>query len=162
MRSFIGIGSNIGDKIENCIMAIDMIDKINGCSVIKRSSFYRTEPVGFKDQNWFVNCVIMIDTVFSPFVLLQKLQEIEDIMGRERRIKWGPRIIDLDILIFDGLIIRDKILTIPHPLMHKRRFVLVPMNQLAPDLVHPIFNKTIRELLSNIPDNEQTVVLIKD
>jgi len=162
MRSFISIGSNIGDGIENCLMAIDMINKTKGCSVIKRSSFYRTEPVGFKNQDWFINCVIMIDTIFSPFKLLQRLQEIENIMGRERKIKWGPRIIDLDILLFDSLIIRDKTLTIPHPLMHKRRFVLVPMNQLAPDLIHPIFNKTIRELLTNIPDDGQTVVLIKD
>ena len=162
MKAFIGIGSNIGDKIENCLIAIDMIDKIKGCSVIKRSSFYKTEPVGFKDQNWFVNCVILIDTIFSPHSLLKKLQKIENVMGRKRKIKWGPRIIDLDILLFDSLIIKDKKLAVPHPLMHKRRFVLVPMNQLAPDLIHPVFNKSIKELLNNIPEDQQSVFLIRD
>ena len=144
MKAFIGIGSNIGDRLENCFKAISMIDNINNCIVLKRSSFYKTEPVGYRDQDWFVNCIILIDTALSPHGLLKELKNIERLMGRQGGIRWGPRVIDLDIIMYEDLIMDDDELTIPHPMMHKRRFVLVPMNQIAPYVIHPAFNRTIR------------------
>ncbi len=162
MKAFIGIGSNIGDKIKNCLRAIYMIDRMNGCSVIKRSAFYKTEPVGYRNQSWFVNCVIKIDTSYEPYKLLKKLQRIEYMMGRKRQIRWGPRIIDLDILLFEDIVIDTEELKIPHPLMHERRFVLVPMSQIEPDLVHPVLNKKIKEILELVPEEGQKVIKIRD
>ena len=161
MKAFIGVGSNIGEKIENCIKAISFLNRIEGCSVIKRSSFYKTEPIGYKDQDWFVNCAVMIETELSPYELLKKLKEIELLMGREKGIKWGPRIIDLDILMYEDIVIDEDELTIPHPLMHKRRFVLVPMNEIAPDIEHPVLKKSIKELLRRLPEDGQEVFLLK-
>ncbi len=161
MKAFIGVGSNIGEKIENCIKAISLLDSIEGCSVIKRSSFYKTEPVGYKDQDWFINCVVMIETELSPYELLEKLKEIELSMGREKGVRWGPRIIDLDILLYEDTVIDSDELTIPHLLMHKRRFVIVPLNEIAPDFIHPVLKKSIKELLKRIPEDGQEVALIK-
>jgi len=161
LKAFIGVGSNIGEKIENCIKAISFLNRIEGCSVIKRSSFYKTEPIGYKDQDWFVNCAVMIETELSPYELLKKLKEIELLMGREKGIKWGPRIIDLDILMYEDIVIDEDELTIPHPLMHKRRFVLVPMNEIAPDIEHPVLKKSIKELLRRLPEDGQEVFLLK-
>ncbi len=161
MKAFIGVGSNIGEKIENCMKAISLLDSIEGCSVIKRSSFYKTEPVGYKDQDWFINCVVMIETELSPYELLEKLKEIELSMGREKGVRWGPRIIDLDILLYEDTVIDSDELTIPHLLMHKRRFVIVPLNEIAPDFIHPVLKKSIKELLKRIPEDGQEVALIK-
>jgi len=162
MKAFVGIGSNIGDRMGNCLKAISMINDVDGCSVIKRSSFYRTEPIGYKDQNWFVNCIILVETKFSPYELLMQLQEIEKSMGREKGIKWGPRLIDLDIIMYDNLIMDNGKLTIPHPLMHKRRFVLIPMNEIAPSVIHPVLNKTIKEILNSLSEDGQAVFLVRD
>ncbi len=162
MKAFIGIGSNIGDGIRNCSKAISMIDNIIDCSVLKISSFYKTQPVGYIDQNWFVNCVVLVNTGLSPYGLLYSLQEIENIMGRKRFIKWGPRIIDLDIIMCEDMIISSEDLIIPHPLMHTRRFVLIPMNQIAPEITHPVYNMTIKELLNNTSESGQMVSLIRE
>ncbi len=156
--AYIGIGSNLGDKTNNCLEAVVRIDKISGCRVTTQSGFYRTQPVGVKGQDWYVNGVIVLSADISAQDLLKNLLAIEIDMGRERKRKWDSRIIDLDILLFGEDVISKKGLQVPHPLMHLRRFVLVPMVSLAPDLVHPVLGKSMAELLVNSPEKEQPVV----
>lgn len=156
--AYIGIGSNLGDKINNCLEAIVQIDEISGCRVTAQSDFYRTQPVGVEGQDWYVNGVIVLSADMSAQDLLKSLLAIEVDMGRERKKKWDSRIIDLDILLFGEEVISEKGLQVPHPLMHLRRFVLVPMVSLAPDLVHPVLGKSMAELLVDSPKTAQSVV----
>ncbi len=156
--AYIGVGSNLGDKINNCLEAVVRIDEISGCRVTAQSDFYRTQPVGVKGQDWYVNGVIVLSAEISAQDLLKGLLAIEVDMGRERKRKWDSRIIDLDILLFGEEVISEKGLQVPHPLMHSRRFVLVPMVSLAPDLVHPVLGKSMAELLVDSPEKEQSVV----
>lgn len=155
---YIGIGSNLGDKRDNCLKAIDRINELPGCRVMAQSGFYLTEPVGVKGQDWYLNCVIALSTDMSAQNLLKRLLAIEADMGRERKGRWDPRLIDLDILLFGNEVIDEKGLQVPHPLMHLRRFVLVPMVFLAPDLIHPVLGKTMVELLSISPEEAQSVI----
>ncbi|MEE9611155.1 MAG: 2-amino-4-hydroxy-6-hydroxymethyldihydropteridine diphosphokinase, partial [Desulfatiglandales bacterium] len=134
---YIGIGSNLGDKRHNCLKAVEMIGQIPGCELSGHSDWYLTKPVGVRDQGWYVNGVVSISTSISAKDLLSGLMAIEADMGRVRRKRWESRVIDLDILLFGHEIIDEEKLTIPHPLMHLRKFVLVPIVQLAPDLIHP-------------------------
>ncbi len=159
---YIGIGSNLGNKVENCRKAINLIEKMPSLTLKEQSPLFRTEPVGVSGQDWYVNCVISLWSEIPAHQILKQLLSIETAMGRERRRKWDPRPIDLDILLFGNRIIHDQDLQVPHPLMHLRKFVLVPMVQLAPDMMHPIINKTMRELLKNLPEEEQSVVPIAD
>lgn len=156
--AYIGIGSNLGDKLNNCLKSIDLIERIPGCLVEAQSDFFRTEPVGVEDQNWYVNCVISLQPDISVQQLLKNLLAIEAGLGRERKQKWNPRTIDLDIILFGQDLINEKNLTVPHPLMHERRFVLVPMVQLAPDLIHPVLKKSMIELLDALPEERQAVI----
>ena len=156
--AYIGVGSNLGDKTDNCLEAVVRIDEISGCRVTAQSDFYRTQPVGVKGQDWYVNGVIVLSAEISAQDLLKGLLAIEVDMGRERKGKWDSRIIDLDILLFGEEVISEKGLQVPHPLMHSRRFVLVPMVSLAPDLVHPVLGKSMAELLVDSPEKEQSVV----
>jgi 2-amino-4-hydroxy-6-hydroxymethyldihydropteridine diphosphokinase len=158
--AYIGVGSNLGEKIIHCLEAIVRIDAISGCRVTAQSGFYRTQPVGVKGQDWYVNGVIVLSADISAQELLKSLLAIEVDMGRERKRKWDSRIIDLDILLFGEEVISEKGLQIPHPLMHLRRFVLVPMVSLAPDLVHPVLGKSMTELLVDSPKKEQSVAPI--
>ena len=156
--AYIGIDSNLGDKLNNCLKSIDLIERIPGYRVEAQSDFFRTEPVGVEDQNWYVNCVISLQTDISVQQLMKSLLSIEASLGRERKRKWDPRTIDLDIILFGQDLINEKNLTVPHPLMHKRRFVLVPMVQLAPDLIHPVLEKSMTELLNALPEERQAVI----
>ncbi len=156
--AYIGVGSNLGNKINNCLEAVVRIDEISGCRVTAQSDFYRTQPVGVKGQDWYVNGVIVLSADISARDLLKGLLAIEVDMGRERKKKWDSRIIDLDILLFGEEVISEKGLQVPHPLMHLRRFVLAPMVSLAPDLVHPVLKKSMAELLVDSPEKEQSVV----
>ena len=156
--AYIGVGSNLGDKVRNCLEAVARIDEIAGCRVTAQSEFYRTQPVGVKGQDWYVNGVIVLSADISARDLLKSLLAIEITMGRERKKKWDSRIIDLDILLFGEEVISEKGLQVPHPLMHLRRFVLVPMVSLAPDLVHPLLKKSMGELLVDSPKEDQSVV----
>jgi 2-amino-4-hydroxy-6-hydroxymethyldihydropteridine diphosphokinase len=149
--AYIGIGSNIGDKISNCRCAVEEMGQLSGCEVTACSSLFKTEPEGVTQQDWFMNCVSQLTTTLSPFQLIQALLSIEHAMGRRRRRRWETRIIDLDILLFGQEVIRSRDLVIPHPLMHKRRFVLKPLAQLAPELIHPVLNTTIVHLLHGLP-----------
>lgn len=143
----IGIGSNLGDREQHCLKAIRLFSE-KGVLVRRRSSMYETEPWGVKDQPRFVNMAIEGETALTPARLLEVLKMIEDEVGRAETYRWGPRVIDLDILLYDDLVMSTPELTIPHPRMHEREFVLRPLAEIAPDKTHPVLKKTVKELLS--------------
>ena len=157
--AYIGIGSNLGEPVPNCNLAIRAMAADPHTRVIEVSPFYRTEPVGKKDQGWFVNAVAVLETSRSPRELLEFIQAIERGMGRERKEKWGPRVIDLDILFYDDQVVREEGLLIPHPRLQERKFVLAPLNDIAPDLRHPLLNKSTAEILSELPEGEKVILL---
>ncbi len=146
---YIGIGSNLGKREENCLNAIGLMEE-KGIRILERSSLYETEPWGFKDQPRFINMVVHALTEHSPRELLNILKSIEREMGRTEGIPWGPRKIDLDILFYDSLVISDPDLVIPHPYIKDRTFVLEPLSEIAPELIHPVEKKTISELLKEL------------
>lgn len=160
--AYVGIGSNLGDKHRYCTQAIDLIGQIQECRIEKQSEWVLTRPVGVKGQEWYLNGVFSLTTTLTAPQLLKSLLGIEEAMGRVRKERWESRIIDLDLLLFDGDVINIPDLTVPHPRMHLRRFVLVPMAQLAPDLNHPLLGKTMAQLLDNIPEDGQAVIPLKD
>ena len=144
--AYIGIGSNVGDRDEYIEQAIFLLSKTPGLKVIKKSSNYETEPEGNTDQPKFINLAVQIQTTLDPYKLLSVLHDTEDALGRERDVEWGPRTIDMDLLLYDDLIISDDKLQIPHPLLHERLFVLKPLSEIAPNAVHPALEKTIAEI----------------
>jgi 2-amino-4-hydroxy-6-hydroxymethyldihydropteridine diphosphokinase len=150
-RALIGVGSNIGLAAENCEKAIMLVNKSESVNVTAQSSLYESQPVGKTNQAWFVNSAIEVYTKLGPEELLQYLLDIEQEFGRTRKEKWGARIIDLDILDFEGLIIGSKILTLPHPEMTQRRFVLEPLSEIAGETIHPVEKKMISDLLKELP-----------
>ena len=150
---YISIGSNLGNREKSCRLAIEGISEFAKVSAV--SSMYETEPVGYEEQPIFINCAIEIETDLSPHKLLDKLHSIENRLGRVREIKWGPRIIDLDIIFYGNEVVNDPDLTIPHPEAHKRRFVLEPLDEIAPTLEHPVLRQSIRELLASLRDHHK-------
>ena len=148
---YLSLGSNIGNKLNNIEKAIGEISLLVA-SPIRKSSLYETEPWGNSNQEQFLNQVLAIKTKYDPKGLLDKLLEIEIALGRIRTERNAPRIIDIDILIFKDQIIRNPELVIPHPRMHLRKFILVPMNEIAPDLIHPVLNVSMKELLKECTD----------
>jgi 2-amino-4-hydroxy-6-hydroxymethyldihydropteridine diphosphokinase len=154
---FIGLGSNQGEKIKNCEQAIEEILKLEGGVLLSRSSWYHSEPWGREDQDWFINGVIQIRTELCPDELLTKLKEIEKRLGRKNREKWGPRVIDIDILFYDDLSLEAPEIEIPHPRILKRNFVLIPLAEIAPQFVHPVLKKMIKKLLDMSSDQKKVV-----
>jgi len=154
-KAYLGLGSNLGDRLNNLKQALRLLESYRGIAVDKVSSIYETEPVGFKEQDWFLNMTACITTSLSPRDLLIAINQIERELKRERIIRWGPRTIDIDILLFDDMVLDTPDLKIPHPEMHKRAFVLVPLKEIAPKAVHPILNKRIAELLDGLKMNEE-------
>lgn len=149
--AFLSLGSNEGDRIQWLKKALDMIVKSCG-PFTKLSSVYETAAWGITDQADFLNMVVRIKTVLPPHELLAAILDIETALGRKREVKWGPRIIDIDILLYNYEIIDTSELTVPHPFIQDRRFILAPLAQIAPTYLHPKLNKTIQQLLADCPD----------
>ncbi|UCE78646.1 MAG: 2-amino-4-hydroxy-6-hydroxymethyldihydropteridine diphosphokinase [Nitrospiraceae bacterium] len=146
---FLGIGSNIGDRQKQCEKALELLQEY-GLRIAARSSLYRTEPWGKKEQPWFFNMAIEGTTDYSPHALLDLIKKIEDELGRQESVRWGPRSIDIDILLYDDIILNGHELVIPHPLMHEREFVLRPLSEIAPDKTHPVLTKPVKDLLQEV------------
>ncbi len=155
---FLGLGSNVGNRASNLHEAILLIEKNIG-KAAKKSHVYETQPWGEPNQDAFMNQVIMINTTLDPRDLLDKISRIERELGREKKEKWGPRVIDIDILFYGKRVIRDKGLEIPHPELHKRAFVLVPMMEIAPEFEHPVLDKQIDDLYMNCGDDSDVVMM---
>ena len=159
--AIISIGSNMGDKLENCHRAISALNGLDHTAVNARSRFYKTAPVDFLDQDWFVNAVVKIDTRLTPRELLDALQDIQRRAGRVHDpVRFGPRIIDLDVIFYDDEIIDTPELAVPHPRMHKRRFVLQPICDIDPAIVHPVFQQDVQSLLNQLTDEAQSVEVL--
>lgn len=152
-RAFIGIGSNLGDRRANCREARQRLEQLPNTRVVKESSLYESEPHG-NAKTWFGNSVVEIETEFGAAELLKRLKAIESTMGRKRVSgkRWGSRIIDLDILLFDMEIIEKRNLKVPHPELPNRRFVLIPLSELAPQLIHPALHVSVSTLLATTKD----------
>jgi 2-amino-4-hydroxy-6-hydroxymethyldihydropteridine diphosphokinase len=148
---FLGLGSNIGNRAENLKDAI----KLLGLPIVAKSSLYETEPVDYLNQPWFVNQVLQCETSFHPLKLLAECQKVENELGRTREISKGPRTIDIDLLFYNDEILKTPELTIPHPAIPQRRFVLIPLAEIAPEFVHPELRLTIRELVERCTDKSE-------
>ncbi len=155
---YFGLGSNIGDRKANCLQALAELER-NGIRIIRKSRMYETAPWGVTEQPSFINMAVEAETSLRPEELLLTIKEIEKKLGRTETTRWGPRVIDIDILLFDQEIIDTTIydetgqplpLVIPHPFIQEREFVLKPLAEIAPDLLHPVLVKTIKELIASL------------
>ncbi len=155
---FLTIGSNIGDRQKNIKTSIKELEKLGKIKTI--SSIYQTEPIGYKKQEKFLNLALKLETGLSPIELLKEIQKIENKMGRVKKIKNGPRNIDIDIIFYNDEIINTEKLIVPHPRMHQRKFVLAPLEEIANNAIHPTKNKTIKQLLNNLNDNHKVEIWI--
>jgi 2-amino-4-hydroxy-6-hydroxymethyldihydropteridine diphosphokinase len=152
------MGSNLGDRQKQLREALDRLSSLEGIDVIKTSSFYMTRPQARTDQDWFLNAAVLLKTNIKAPELLDKLLTIEQDMGRIRKDKWGPRAIDLDILFYGREVIDKENLRVPHPYLPQRRFVLIPLLEIAPDWVHPTSGLTPAEMLAVLPERGQEVI----
>jgi 2-amino-4-hydroxy-6-hydroxymethyldihydropteridine diphosphokinase len=151
---YLSLGSNIGDRVANLNAAIAALGDA-GVRVSQVSSFYETEPVDYLQQDWFLNCVVECETELPSGALLSRLRDIELRMGSKKLIEKGPRILDIDILLYGDETIATPELQVPHPRMTQRRFVLVPLVEISPDISHPAWHATAKELLANTADNSE-------
>jgi len=151
MKYFLGLGSNLGKKGRNLRQALALLEKAGVC-LLRSSSIYRTQPVGIPDQPWFYNHVVEVETMLSPLELLKLIKRIEQRMGRKASVQNAPRRIDIDILLAGNTVVRTKELVIPHPRLDKRNFVLVPLSEIAPDVVHPLLKTNIENLSKKSQD----------
>ena len=149
---YLSLGSNLGDREANLRTAIEKLGEFGNIAAV--SSFYETEPVEVTAQPWFVNCAVKLDTEKMPRQLISAILALEQSMGRQRKQQMGPRTIDIDVLLFGSSVIEIPSLTIPHPHLHERRFVLEPLAEIAPDARHPIFKRSMRELRDALPPGQ--------
>jgi len=155
---FLGIGTNFGDRESNLKEAVARIEKHIG-PVLKSSTVYETEPWGFQSGDEFLNIVVKVETKLNPTGLLKRILMVESLLGRVRGEKqYSSRVIDIDILLYEGMVIDEKSLKIPHPMMHKRKFVLIPLCEIGPEMVHPVLNKTISSLLKSCKDTSKVKI----
>jgi 2-amino-4-hydroxy-6-hydroxymethyldihydropteridine diphosphokinase len=155
---YLSLGSNLGDRAENLQTAIAKLGEFG--TVVAVSSFYETEPVELTAQPWFLNCVAKFDTEKMPRQLISAILSLEQSMGRQRKQKKGPRTIDIDVLLFGSSIIEIPSLTVPHPRLHERRFVLEPLAEIAPEARHPVFKRTVRQLRDALPAGQTVKKMI--
>jgi len=153
---YLSLGSNLGDRVANTRKALAELDKA-GVKVQRVSSFYKTEPVDFNPQAWFLNCVVEAATALMPMQLLKAVKSVERIVGRRPSVSKGPRAIDIDILLYENVVVRSSALTIPHARMSERRFVLIPLRELAPAARHPVSRRTVTDMLQDSRDLSQVV-----
>jgi 2-amino-4-hydroxy-6-hydroxymethyldihydropteridine diphosphokinase len=153
--AYIGIGSNVGDREVNCRKAIELLAESG--KVVSVSSLYRTEPVGYHEQEDFINAVAKVETDRTPAELLTVCRAIEDRLGRKRSLRWGPRTADLDILLYGNQVVNQPGLSIPHPRMAVRKFVLIPLVEIAPDAVDPLLHRTAAQLLEELNDRHTVI-----
>ncbi len=162
-RVYLSVGSNLGDKLDNCLKGVAMLTDSEESTLLRVSTFYRTSPVDYTDQDWFVNAVVEILTGLDPEALLDRLIDIQQHMGRKTdAVRFGPRVLDLDILLYDDRVIQSPRLTIPHPRMHKRAFVLQPICDIDPTIIHPVLGTTVGRLLDALEDDGQQVFALTD
>ena len=155
--AYLSVGSNLGDPLANCRRGIEAVSRRPGIRLLACSPFYRTGPVDYLEQDWFVNAAVKIETELAPRELLADLHSVQAAMGRGRqKVRFGPRILDLDIIFYQDVVMQSETLTIPHPRMHKRRFVLQPICDIDPTIVHPVLQMNIKTLLN------QDVVINQD
>ena len=152
MNYFLSLGSNLGDRKKNLTLALTLLEK-EGVEILKVSSLYETQPVDFPSQPWFYNQLVEVRAKANPEAFLDLVKKIEQKMGRKHQLKKGPRIIDIDIILAEGYIIRKKELKIPHPRMEKRNFVLLPFVEISPDTVHPVLNEDMKTLWKKSNDS---------
>jgi len=158
--AYLSIGSNLGDRFANCILGADRVNELPGTRVVAVSKFYKTEPVDFLDQAWFVNGALKIETGIDPFELIRNLKNIELSLGQiEKEVRFGPRIIDLDIIFYGNRVICTDSLEIPHPRMDKRCFVLKPLCDIGKGVVHPVTGKSTQQLLNEIDNSHGQQVM---
>jgi 2-amino-4-hydroxy-6-hydroxymethyldihydropteridine diphosphokinase len=156
--AYISVGSNIGDKLANCQEGIRALAETVHSKILAQSNFYTTEPVDYEDQDWFINAMVKLETAQDPFQLLDQIESIQHAAGRKiNPIRFGPRVLDLDIILYNDIIINSKRLVIPHPRMHKRRFVLKPICDINPTVIHPVLKKEMRFLLERLGHDTQKV-----
>ena len=159
---FIGFGSNQGESLKICREAVLELKRHAKIDVREVSSFYSTKPVGVEDQPWFINGVVRCSTELEPEELLTVLNRIENRFGRVRRERWGPRTLDLDILAYGERVVQLPDLTVPHPRMHERLFVLAPLREIAPNWIHPLLHASVEELLSRLNTDSGEVLRLED
>jgi 2-amino-4-hydroxy-6-hydroxymethyldihydropteridine diphosphokinase len=157
-RVFLSLGSNLGDRVANIRKALEQLPGV-GVEIKRVSSFYRTEPMDFRPQAWFVNCVAEAETRLMPLQLLKAVKLVERALGRRPAVAKRPRPIDIDILLYDSVVVRSAVLNIPHPRMGERRFVLLPLRELAGNFRHPVTKRTVYEMLAGAGDTSQVVRL---
>lgn len=159
----ISVGSNLGDKLENCLKGIAALTESGKSILCETSRFFKTSPVDYTDQAWFVNAAVKIRTTLDPLALLDELIAIQQHAGRKSdTIRFGPRVLDLDILLYDDRVMRSPRLEIPHPRMHKRAFVLRPICDINPAIIHPVLGQTVADLLSRLNDDDQQIIPLEN
>jgi 2-amino-4-hydroxy-6-hydroxymethyldihydropteridine diphosphokinase len=162
-KAFLSIGSNMGDKLAHCRFAIASLGTLQGAAVSGLSPFYRTAPVDYTDQDWFINAAVRLATVLDPLALLRAIRGIENAAGRVRGpIRGGPRTLDIDLLFYDDAIIHLPELEVPHPRLHERRFVLQPVCDIEPEFIHPVRGCTVQSLLAQLDTEAQEVFPLDD
>lgn len=158
--AYISAGSNIGDRLQNCRQGITSLAHAANARILAQSRIYATEPVDYEDQDWFINMMIKLETALDPFQLLDQIKTVQRAAGRQQdTIRYGPRKLDLDIIFFDDRIIDSERLVLPHPRMHRRRFVLKPICDIDPTMIHPVLKEDMQSLLDRLGKDEQRVIV---